>query len=148
VDLAAAVEKPDWYALRWNLETYHKVLKSDCQAEQARLRTAERLTNLLAVLRVVGWRVFWLAMVSLATPDAPAESVLTKPEIELLDRLAAREAGRHAADPEAVGQPLTRADREIGWLLGPCERSASRQHGALARTHPAHRHASRLRIAE
>jgi hypothetical protein len=83
-DLAAAVEKLDWYALRWRLETYHKVLKSGCQAEQARLRTAERLTNLLAVLCVVGWRVFWLTMVNRATPDAPAQNVLTKPEIELL----------------------------------------------------------------
>ena len=72
------------------MQTYHKVLKSGCQAEQARLRTAERLTNLLAVLCVVGWRVFWLTMVNRATPDAPAESVLTKPEIELLDRMAAR----------------------------------------------------------
>jgi hypothetical protein len=91
-DLAAAVEKLSWYALRWRLETYHKVLKSGCQAERARLRTAERLTNLLAVLCVVGWRVFWLTMVNRATPDAPAESALTKPEIELLDRMAARAA--------------------------------------------------------
>src|SRR5262249_61198274 len=45
--LASAVEKLDWYASRWKLETYHKVLKSGCQAEQAKLRTAERLPNLL-----------------------------------------------------------------------------------------------------
>src|SRR5215510_4430408 len=88
-NLAAAVEKLNWYALRWKLETYHKVLKSGCQAEHARLRTAERLTNLLAILCVVGWRVFWLTMVNRANPDAPPESVLTKPEIELLDRMAA-----------------------------------------------------------
>jgi len=88
-DLAAAVEKLDWYALRWKLETYHKILKSGCQAEQARLRTAERLTNLLAVLCVVGWRVFWLTMVNRATPDAPAETALTAAEIEVLDRVAA-----------------------------------------------------------
>jgi hypothetical protein len=86
-DLAAAVEKLDWYALRWKLETYHKILKSGCQAEQARLRTAERLTNLLAVLCVVGWRVFWLTMVNRATPGAPPETVLTPPEIAVLDRM-------------------------------------------------------------
>ncbi len=88
-DLASAVEKLDWYALRWSSETYHKVLKSGCQAEQAKLRTAERLTNLLAVLCVVGWRVFWLTMMNRATPEAPAESVLTRTEIEILDRVAA-----------------------------------------------------------
>jgi hypothetical protein len=86
-DLAAAVEKLNWYASRWKLETYHKVLKSGCQAEHARLRTAERLTNLLAVLCVVGWRVFWLTMVSRATPGAPPEGILTRPEIEVLDRI-------------------------------------------------------------
>src|SRR5262249_17613824 len=54
--LASAVEKLDWYALRWNVETYHKVLKSGCQAEQAKLRTAERLTNMLAGVCIIGWR--------------------------------------------------------------------------------------------
>ena len=81
-----------WRFYGWQIETYHKVLKSGCQAERARLRTAERLTNLLAVLCVVGWRVFWLAMVARATPDAPAEVVLTAAEIEVLDRVGAAPA--------------------------------------------------------
>ena len=87
-DLAAAIEKLDWYAMRWKLETYHKVLKSGCQAEHSKLRTAQRLTNLLAVLCIIGWRVFWLTMTNRVTPDARAESVLTKTEIEILDRVA------------------------------------------------------------
>ncbi len=91
-DLASAVEKLDWYASRWKLETYHKVLKSGCQAEQAKLRTAERLTNLLAVLCVVGWRVFWLTMVTRATPDDPPETALTAAEIEVLDRMLTNSA--------------------------------------------------------
>jgi hypothetical protein len=87
-DLKAATGKLDWYTQRFKIETYHKVLKSGCQAEQSRLRTAERLTNLLAVLCVVAWRVFWLTMTSRATPEAPAEVALTEAEIEILDRLA------------------------------------------------------------
>jgi hypothetical protein len=87
-DLSCAIEKLDWYAQRWKIETYHKVLKSGCQAERSKLRTAERLTNLLAVLCVIGWRVFWLTMTNRATPEAPAEVALTKPEVEILDRLA------------------------------------------------------------
>jgi hypothetical protein len=42
-DVSSAIEKLDWYTLRWKVETYHKVLKSGCRAEHARLRTAERL---------------------------------------------------------------------------------------------------------
>ena len=86
-DVSSAIEKLDWYAHCWKLETFHKVLKSGCQAEQSKLRTAERLTNLLAVLCIIGWRVFWLTMVNRATPKASAETVLTKTEIEILDRI-------------------------------------------------------------
>jgi hypothetical protein len=78
----------DWYAELFKIETVHKVLKSGCQGEQARLRTAERLTNLLAVPGAVAWRVFWLTMTARATPEAPAELALTDEEVEILDRLA------------------------------------------------------------
>src|SRR5262249_33687242 len=101
--LTAAVEKLDWYALRWKVGTYHKVLKSGCQAERARLRTAERLTNLLAVLSGVGWRVFWLTMVSRASPGAAPESVLTRTEIEVLDRMA---GGTTAAAEAPAGRTV------------------------------------------
>ena len=87
-DLADAIETLDWYAQRWKIGTFHKVLKSGCRAEASRLRTAERLTNLLAVLCIVGWRVFWLTMTNRATPEAPAGVALTEVEVTILDRLA------------------------------------------------------------
>jgi len=46
---AEPIEKIDWYAMRWKLETFHKILKSGCRAEDSRLRTADRLTNLIAI---------------------------------------------------------------------------------------------------
>lgn len=86
-NLASAIEKLDWYSQRWKLETYHKVLKSGCHAEQSKLRTADRVTNLLAMLCIIGWRVFWLTMLNRECPEAGAETALTKTEIEILDRL-------------------------------------------------------------
>ncbi|XAV88461.1 MAG: transposase [Candidatus Symbiodolus clandestinus] len=47
--LENAIEKLNWYAMRWKIETFHKILKSGCKAESSKLRTAERLTNLIAV---------------------------------------------------------------------------------------------------
>ena len=44
-----AVEKLRWYALRWKIEVFHKILKSGCRVEESRLRTAERLVRLVAV---------------------------------------------------------------------------------------------------
>jgi hypothetical protein len=111
--LSVAIEKLTWYASRWKVETYHKVLKSGCQAEQARLRTADRLTNLLAVLCVVGWRVFWLTTVNRATPDASAETALTRSEIDVLDRLS----GRSMPDAErTVGRYLLQIAKLGGYL--------------------------------
>jgi hypothetical protein len=34
-----------WYALRWNIETFHKILKSDCKAEDSKFGTAERFLD-------------------------------------------------------------------------------------------------------
>lgn len=55
---AQATEKLQWYALRWKIETFHKILKPGCQAEQSKLRTAERLVNLLATFCFLSWRIF------------------------------------------------------------------------------------------
>jgi hypothetical protein len=81
------VEKLRWYALRWRIETYHKILKSGCRAEDAKLRTAERLVKLIAVFCILSWRIFWMTMVTRTAPDAPPETALTQVEISLLDRL-------------------------------------------------------------
>src|SRR3954451_4238700 len=54
-----AIEKLGWYGRRWQIELFHKILKSGCRAEEARLRTAERLVNLLATLLHGSVRLKW-----------------------------------------------------------------------------------------
>jgi len=84
---AEAIEKLEWYALRWKIEVFHKILKSGCKAEESKLRTAQRLSNLIAVFCILSWRVFWMTMLNRSAPDAPPEIALTQAEIDLLDRL-------------------------------------------------------------
>jgi len=86
-DLDSAIEKIDWYSQRWKIETFHKVLKSGCRAEEAKLRTAERLTNLIAVFCIIAWRVFWLTMLNRTNPRTSADAVFTETEITILNRL-------------------------------------------------------------
>jgi len=113
-----AVEKLRWYACRWKIELFHKVLKSGCQAEAAGLRTANRLAKLIAVLRVVAWRCFWTAMVARLAPQAPAAIALTTAEIDILDQ----------AVPSAAKAPPSRT-------LAGCLAKVARLGGYLARTH-------------
>jgi Transposase DNA-binding len=84
---AEAVEKLRWYALRWKIEVFHKILKSGCRAEEARLRTAERLVKLIAVFCILSWRVFWMTMINRSASKANPRLAITAQEIALLDRL-------------------------------------------------------------
>ncbi|MCY3672307.1 MAG: IS4 family transposase [Alphaproteobacteria bacterium] len=108
-----AVEKLRWYAVRWKIEVFHKILKSDCRAEQARLRTAERLVRLIAVFCILSWRVFWLTMLNRTKPDLEPALVLTEIEIRLLDRLIP-DRGAGPSTPKTLSDYLTK----IAWLGG------------------------------
>jgi hypothetical protein len=70
----AAVEKLEWYAMRWKIEVFHKVLKSGCRVEDSRLRTAQRLVNLIAVFCIVSWRVFWMTMLNRGGAGCPSRA--------------------------------------------------------------------------
>ena len=85
--LREAVEKLQWYASRWKIETFHKILKSGCKAESLRLRTAERLASVIAVFCILSWRVFWMSMVNRSAPTAPAALAFTDIELNILDHL-------------------------------------------------------------
>ena len=110
---ADAVEKLDWYALRWRIETFHKILKSGCRAENSKLRNAERLANLIALMCILAWRVLWLCMVNRVSPELPASLVFTDTEITLLERLAPAQ-GRSRR--KTIGNLLIRLARLGGYL--------------------------------
>ncbi len=82
-----AIEKLEWYGLRWKIAVFHKILKSGCKAEESKLRTAQRLTNLISLFCILSWRVFWMTMLNRSAPDTPPTVVLTATEIDVLDRL-------------------------------------------------------------
>ena len=110
-----AVEKLCWYAMRWKIEVFHKILKSGCRAEQARLGIAERLVRLLAVFCILSWRVFWLTMLNRTEPDLEPALVLTEIEIKVLDRLIPDpEAG--SSTPKTLSSYPTKIARLGGYL--------------------------------
>jgi len=84
---AEAIQKLVWYAARWKVETYHKILKLGCKAEESRLRTAERLVNLIAVFCILSWRLFWMTMLNRSDSGMSAGHVFSDTERQLLDHL-------------------------------------------------------------
>lgn len=111
---AEAIEKLRWYALRWKIEVFHKILKSGCRVEESGLRTAERLVRLVAVCCIVSWRIFWMTMINRTHPDAPPVIALTRRELDLLDGLFPPTAGH--AEPPSLGRYLVCIARLGGYL--------------------------------
>lgn len=110
-----AIEKLNWYAMRWKIEVFHKILKSGCKAEESKLRTADRLVNLLAVYCILSWRVFWMTMLNRTAPDAPPQLALTGEEIRLLDHLV-KDHGKAKPRAKTLSHYLTKLARLGGYL--------------------------------
>ncbi len=70
-----AIERIQWYAARWGIEVFHRILKSGCQIEQRQLGTADRLEACLAIDAVVAWRIHHLTFLGRVTPDLPCTAV-------------------------------------------------------------------------
>ena len=113
---AQAIEKLDWYAQRWKIETFHKILKSGCRAEDSRLRTAQRLTNLIALFCILSWRIFWLTMINRAAPRAPAKLAFTPIEVELLAKLRPVPRTKASHSKPSIASCLTQLARLGGYL--------------------------------
>src|SRR3954449_8886434 len=58
------------------------------QSHESKLRTAQRLANLVSVFCILSWRVFWMTMLNRSAPNALPTLALTETEIVVLDRLA------------------------------------------------------------
>ena len=79
-----AIEKINWYCLRWRIEVYFKVIKSGFNVERCRLETADRLIRYLAIISIVAWRVFWLTLVTRTSSSTPISELLGDEEWKIL----------------------------------------------------------------
>jgi hypothetical protein len=73
-----------WYCGRWQIEVFHKVLKSGCRVEACRLETADRLYRFVALMSVIAWRLHWMTYINRCQPDLPCTVALTTIEWEAL----------------------------------------------------------------
>jgi len=84
VTLEDALERLRWYAVRWNIEVFHRTLKSGCRIEDRRLNSAAGLQACLAIDLVVAWRVMWLSKLGRETPDVPCSVFFEQAEWQAL----------------------------------------------------------------
>jgi hypothetical protein len=69
--LEQALEVIRWYTLRFQIEVFHRTLKSGCRIEDRQLGNAQRIESCLAVDMVVAWRIVHLTKLGREVPEVP-----------------------------------------------------------------------------
>ncbi len=80
-DVGAVV---DIYRRRWLIEEYFKALKSGCSFEKLQLETGSALMRALAIFASVAWRLLLMRWMDRNKPDAPASTVVSSTQLEVL----------------------------------------------------------------
>jgi hypothetical protein len=79
-----AIEKIQWYCLRWRIEVFHKILKSGFKVEECRLGAADRLIRFITIMSVIAWRIFFITLISRENPNLPCTFLLAEEEWRIL----------------------------------------------------------------
>jgi hypothetical protein len=109
----------DYYACRWQIEIYFRILKSGCKVEESQLETAARFEPYLALCLIVAWRVMHVMMLGRECPDLPCDVALDADEWQAVYATVTKQA------PPAEPPPMHTIVRLIGslggWLGRKCD---------------------------
>ena len=82
--LEDAIERAQWYAQRWKIELFHKILKSGCRIEHSRLEQIQSLENLISLSSLVASRLLKLTYLNRSAPESQCTQVLTESQWKAL----------------------------------------------------------------
>ena len=112
-----------WYALRWRIEEYFRVLKSGCKVEELQHHTAERLERAIAIKMVVGWRIQLMVQLGRETPEQLLQLLAGLEVGDALRRHVHPVAGPRVAGRARLAAPETEAAEAAEFdLLSPVQR--------------------------
>jgi hypothetical protein len=117
-------ERLEWYARRWGIELYHRILKSGCRVEARQMEQARRLQNCLAIDMVVAWRIHHLTALGREAPEVPCTVYFTDSEWKALTTFMTR-----TKTPPETPPSLNDAVRLLGKLGGHLGRNGDGQPG-------------------
>lgn len=79
-----ALERLAWYARRWTIETWHRVIKSGCRIEARQFGTLERFERATSLFAVIAWRILYTTLLARLDGELPCEVVLQPVEWQAL----------------------------------------------------------------
>jgi len=103
----------DAYRARWTIEEFNKALKTGCGFERRNLETRAAILNALALFVPIAWQLLAFRDAGRAQPNAPATTVLSARQLQVLRSLTTRPL----SDLPTLREALLAVAREGGHLL-------------------------------
>ena len=131
-DFYQARQVLELYLCRWEIEVFHRVLKTGCRVEELQLRTGVSIKLAILLYMIVAWRVLYVIHLGRECPELPCSVVFE--EAEWHSSWVILKGGLPPTEPrtESDGQN----GRFLRWLFGPKERWPSRTKNPLDRVVP------------
>jgi hypothetical protein len=70
------LERLAWYARRWVIESWHRVLKSGCRVETRQFGNLDRFVRATALFAVISWRILYATLLARLDGDLTCEVLL------------------------------------------------------------------------
>jgi hypothetical protein len=86
-----AKELIGFYLGRWEIEVFHRVLKTGCRVEELQLRDSGAVINAVTIYMIVAWRILYLTHLGRSCPELPCGVVFEEAEwksVVLVERAA------------------------------------------------------------
>ena len=111
-----AVKIGKWYRLRWQIECYHRILKSGCKIEECRLATYERIKKFVCLKGIIAFRLFWLTLINRVNPEISSSQILEDHEWKALCCHITK--SRHPPEQAPSVREAVRMIAKLGGFLG------------------------------
>jgi hypothetical protein len=110
-NLEEAIEKIEWYAMRWVIEEFHKCLKTGCRMEASQLESGKAIISLLGILSIIATLLLELRNIAREDGDKLANEVIDPRALDIL-------CGRYKLSQEISVRIFWHSVARLGGFLG------------------------------
>lgn len=109
-----AIQVLGYYAKRWRIEDWHRILKTCCRVEEPAHRDSECLMRLVAINMVIAWRIHLMTLLGREVPELEMEMLFSDLEIAVMRRYC---QSQQLEEPANLGEAV-RLVAKLGGYLG------------------------------
>lgn len=110
----AAQEVIELYLARWEIEVFHRVLKTGCRVEELQLKAADRIKPAIVLYMIVAWRVVYVMKLGRECPNLPCDVIFDEAEWRAVYHVVKR---RKAVEKPTLGE-MVKLVASLGGYVG------------------------------